>query len=397
MTRHYEELDSLRGLGAFTVIWCHFLGCLPPDTAQHQWWIWLFKDTPLSVLQAGNEGIVFFFLLSGFVLSLSFIGGKKQPLYLPYLAKRIFRLYPAYLVAVFAAYLVKLFCYNGPIPGYAEFFNHLWQLSGGWNIFVSHLPLITQFKTAHLNPPVWSLVVEMRISLIFPLLVLLFTRFKAKSVALGLLFSILCGYVALHLKAEGSHKVAQSIFRTLSFIGYFQLGIYLADNKNQFIEKVASLSRKSRYGLVLAGTLLYTNDLWLHALTQYVPQVLMLNKPPLTNFLTGLGASIFLIVAISIPSFLSNRVVHFFGTISYSMYLLHTVILNAFVATLHPYLNMWQMWILVFTATVAASAFCFHFVELPSMKLGSTVSKALARRLERSGPKTREPMLTTPE
>ena len=141
MTRHYEELDSLRGLGAFTVIFCHFLGAYPESMP----WMWIFGDNalgtvwnafhgvtphgapllemlvgvPMVLLRASSEAIIFFFLLSGFVLSLSFVNGKK-PAYLPYLVKRVFRLYPAFLAAITAAFLVKLWLLNGPIAGYSD-------------------------------------------------------------------------------------------------------------------------------------------------------------------------------------------------------------------------------------------------------------------------------------
>jgi len=378
MTRHYEELDSLRGLGAFTVIWCHFLGCYPLDTA----WLWIFTDTPLAVLRAGNEGIVFFFLLSGFVLSFSFLSEKKKPHYLPYLAKRVFRLYPAYLVAVFAAFLVKLCFFDGPIPGYSnEWINRHWMQPGTWKIFTEHLPLITRFKTSYLNPPVWSLVVEMRISLIFPLLMVLFLKFRTRAVASAAILSILSGYTCFYLKENGGNKDLQSLLDTLSFVSFFLMGAYLACTRKQLMDGLLSLSTLQRRALVLAGLLLYTNDLWISCrwITAFAPQAVLLNKPPLTNFITSIGASIILIWAISVPSFLSHKLVYFFGKISYSMYLWHMVALYGCIATLHKYFAIWQVWIFAFAATVALSTLSFYGVELPTMRLGRKLADALER------------------
>ena len=389
-TRHFEELDSLRGLGAFTVIWCHFLGCYPGGTP----WLWIFTQTPLAVLRAGNEGIVFFFLLSGFVLSFSFENGKKTPRYLPYLVKRIFRLYPAYLVAVFAAFLVKQALFDGPIPGYSnEWINKHWTQPGTWKIFAEHLPLITRFHTSYLNPPVWSLVVEMRISLVFPLLMLLFLRFRHWAVWGAAALSMASGYAWMALKAQGGNKDLLSLLDTCSYAGFFLMGALLAHARVPWMARLRALPALQRRALVAAGLLLYTNDLWISCrwITAFVPQAALLNQPPFTNFLTGIGASIILLWAISVPSFLSHKVVHFFGKISYSLYLWHMVALYACIAMLHSRLPIWQVWIVALAATVAASALSYHFVELPMMRAGRSLSSALARRLEGSPRKPREP------
>lgn len=382
MTRHYEELDSLRGLGAFTVIWCHFLGSYPPDTS----WLWIFIDTPLAVLRGGNEGIVFFFLLSGFVLSLSFLSEKKVHHYLPYLAKRIFRLYPAYLVAVFAAFLVKFFLLDGRIPGYSDnWINAQWTHPATWKVLVDHLPLVTRFRTSYLNPPVWSLVVEMRISLFFPLLMLLFLKFRGRAVWGIAALSILSGYAYYCLKGNDGYKNLQSLLSTASFACFFVMGAYLAHGRKQLMERLLSLGTWQRRALVLAGLLLYTNDLWISCrwIVAVAPQARLLNHPPLTNFITGIGASIILVWAISVSSFLSHKVVHFFGKISYSMYLWHMVALYGCIATLHARFPIWQVLLFALAGTIALSTLSFYFVELPTLRLGRKISDALTLWLER--------------
>jgi len=377
------------------VIWCHFLGSYPPDTS----WMWIFTDTPLAVSRGGNEGIVFFFLLSGFVLSFSFLSEKKKPYYLPYLAKRIFRLYPAYIVAVFAAFLVKRFFLDGPIPGYSDnWINAQWTHPATWKIFADHLPLVTRFKTSYLNPPVWSLVVEMRISLVFPLLMLLFLKFRGRAVWSIALLSILSGYASYHLKSDGGHKDLQSILSTASFVCFFLMGAYLAHARKHLMDRLLSLSALQRRALVAAGLLLYTNDLWISCrwIAAVVPQTVGLNQPPLTKFITGIGASIILVWAISVSSFLSHKLVHFFGQISYSMYLWHMVALYGCIATLHARLPIWQVLLIALAGTVALSTLSFYYIELPTMRLGRKLSDALGLWMERRRAKTAEPVLTEP-
>lgn len=376
MTRHYEELDSLRGLCALTVVWCHFLGSYPLDTP----WLWVFTNTPLAILRTANSGVIFFFLLSGFVLSLSFLGEKKHH-YFPYALKRVFRLYPAYIAAVFAAFLVKYNLLDGPIPGYSDhWINAQWTHPATWKVFADHLPLVTRFRTSYLNPPIWSLVVEMRISLIFPLLMLLFFKLRNKAVWSAVIVSIASGFAYYYLKANGANKDLQSVLNTASFVCFFVMGICLADARQKLCETFQALAAWPRRLLVLAGLLLYSNDLWIAAL---FPRAAALNPAPVTNFITGAGASVILIWAISVRSFLLHPAVHFFGKISYSLYLWHMVALYGSIALLHAVLPIWQVLCAALAATILLSALSYRFIEIPTMRLGRSLSHSLAGWIER--------------
>ncbi len=102
------ELDGLRGIAALTVVFGHSLlveaslwdilkSGNPPDSwASPMRWL---LDTPLVLAISGSVGVMAFFLLSGFALSHSF--GRMEAFgYLPYLTKRIFRIWTPFAVAV---------------------------------------------------------------------------------------------------------------------------------------------------------------------------------------------------------------------------------------------------------------------------------------------------------
>ena len=96
------SLDGLRGVAAMVVVLCHSLLIVPPmaasivggaepavGTAE-----WFLLRTPLRALTMGAEAVMIFFVLSGFVLTLGFIGRRMTPRFVgAYLGRRVLRLY----------------------------------------------------------------------------------------------------------------------------------------------------------------------------------------------------------------------------------------------------------------------------------------------------------------
>ena len=164
---HYKELDSLRGLAALTVMVHHILLVLPaftlPYASAMPGLVWLIRFTPLGIIMAGREAVIFFFVLSGFVLALPFLRQQTVLPYGPFAIKRIFRIYPPYLIAVAFAILMNAACYRGPVPELSGWFAAFWKPHIDWHIAVQHLFLINSFNFDRFDPVIWSLVMEMRL------------------------------------------------------------------------------------------------------------------------------------------------------------------------------------------------------------------------------------------
>ncbi len=125
-------LDSMRGIAALTVMVFHlttpFQGgaALDAGVPADNWILNVMTFTPFHLLWEGHEAVYFFFVLSGFVLALPFLGDKEVSL-AGYYTKRIFRIYPPYLVAVLVAVFASSIFYRGPMPQLSEYFNSLWR------------------------------------------------------------------------------------------------------------------------------------------------------------------------------------------------------------------------------------------------------------------------------
>ena len=124
-----EELDSLRGLAALTVVISHHLIVLPVFFNPTNWHghipVNILKYTPLHLLFAGHEAVILFFVLSGFVLSLPFHANKQGP-YASFVIRRICRIYLPYIVSVAAAVIMCRLLSRGGIPELSPWLNLRW-------------------------------------------------------------------------------------------------------------------------------------------------------------------------------------------------------------------------------------------------------------------------------
>lgn len=98
-----KQLDGLRGLAALAVFVCHSTEMMVnnPNTLR----VW----PPLRSLWDGQAAVVLFFVLSGFVLTLPYVGpSPKRVDTAPFIVRRLTRLYPAYWTAILLALFFSL-------------------------------------------------------------------------------------------------------------------------------------------------------------------------------------------------------------------------------------------------------------------------------------------------
>jgi exopolysaccharide production protein ExoZ len=164
-----ENIQALRGIAALLVLWAHLtfpLRVLCPS----------FALSPLVNTAYGGSGVDLFFIISGYVISLTACKRHHRPL--DFFLARIARISPIYLVVTVLAFLGKdLFLWS-----------HL-PLRSIWN-GLFYLPIFDWRD--YTEPPLavgWSLSFEMWFYVVFALLLL---RWKPRKVALILpiLFAI---------------------------------------------------------------------------------------------------------------------------------------------------------------------------------------------------------------
>ncbi len=375
MKIRYEELDSLRGLAALSVLLGHFMLIIPTSHITQ-----LIEFSPLRILIARSEAVTLFFVLSGFVLSIPFFEKEKNIKYTSFLYKRYLRIYLPFYVSLIIAILSSMTLYSGSINEFSSWFNMVWSREINLRVIVEHLLLLTSFQNAHINPVLWSLIHEMRISIIFPLLMLIINRLNfKKTILLALMMSALSFILYV-----GLSKPSHDYFHTLHYSALFIVGAILARYRLEMIEKIKDLTTLKQTTLLLTGLFLY-----LYAKPAFALNILLGGRDVflaaiLDTWVVAIGAGIIIMMSLSsnlISKFLLFKPTKFLGKISYSLYLYHCIVLFSFVHLLYGLMSIWIIWIISLIVSFALSALSYKYLELPSINLGRKFNKQVNKEI----------------
>jgi peptidoglycan/LPS O-acetylase OafA/YrhL len=356
----YVQLDSLRGLAACCVVFCHATNILPRiyDDPDGTWWL---TQTPLGILRAGHAAVIFFFVLSGFVLALPFLKGPVS--YPSFLARRICRIWIPYAAAMVVAVCCAICFYPNEVPGLSRWANDPLTFPDSASI-ADHLLLVGTFNNGTYNPVVWSLVYEMRISLIFPLLVLL--------LRLGAWWRVLSAAAALSVASLLLERLpfwggSSDMPMTLHYAGLFVLGMVLARDMPKIQAYFSRLSFRTKAGLGLLALVCYSHQGWIFPFSR-IQQV-----PLYRDGLVAVAVTVVVIFALSPSRFsawLQRKPFVFLGQISYSVYLFHAVILLSLVHSFFGRVPLGLLWIGTGLLTLGIATLAYHIIEVPAIRLG---------------------------
>jgi peptidoglycan/LPS O-acetylase OafA/YrhL len=361
MDKRYKELDSLRGIAAIFVFLFHIVMVLPDHWREGLLWK-VLNLSPFHLLFTGKIHVIFFFVLSGFVLSLPFLS-TRTTLYRVFMIKRFCRLYIPYVFAISIAIVLSLLFSKGGGDGLSSWFNTLWVDKIDKDLVISHYLFLGSYNFYAINIVIWTLIHEMRISFIFPLLMILAIHFNWKiNLLIGLGMAVLGGI--LHFIIQDQY---QAVYKTFPYILMFITGILLSKHRHQLIEKYNSFNASIKITWLVLGLILYTYSDFL-------------GNPLLIDWVTTLGVSILLIISISsntLSKFLLQKPFTYLGKISYSLYLYHLPIL---LSLLNLFSDKWPVWLVIVLAIVATlvfSSFAWYVIEHPSMKLAKYFSRKI--------------------
>lgn len=381
--RHYWELDSLRGLAALSVVCSHYLNLFRDPQSSYpnaRNLIETIALTPLFGLFAGHEAVMLFFVLSGFVLSLQFIGRKEggahssrllPSAYLSFAIKRTFRIYVPYAVIIAVAIVANALFAGPPLPQFGSWFSLAWTSPITIRSIADHFIFLHDFTNYQYDPVLWSLVHELRISLIFPFLMLwvLPMRWERCLMLAGVLsvFGIVASL--LWIKVSGRDT---DYLMTIHYTGVFLLGFLLARHLGAISTWFVSRSVLARGTFVSVGYLVYCYSHLLPGRLVYF-----------SDIPTALGAAVLVVASLCsarVSALLTLESVKTLGRISFSLYLLHCVLLLASVHLLHSLMPLPAILAIALFATFLLSSSSYKHIELPAIEMGRRLVARLVAR-----------------
>lgn len=357
-----QQLDSLRGIAALSVVCNHLAQTFlslnnwhPDNIVERAQWFGI-----RSIIACGGNAVMIFFALSGLVLTLSFITTDNRR-YAPFAIKRVVRIYVPFACAILFSVLLYLAVQPTPIDALTRWFNEeSWYEYPSFEIIAGHLLMTGERRYQELDHVMWSLVHEMRIALIFPLIVIAAQHFPR----LALSGAIALGLGANYLAGQTSDAIVDSFLKTASYLYLFVAGALLYFHADRVQRFIGQLGPRRAAAWMLC----------------FVAMFLMPSKSAWGGIVSGLGAFGFLAMCFADPSvqpFLRTRIPLWLGRVSYSLYLLHLPIILAIVHLGYGHLPFPLLLAASLIASFAAAELSCRYIERPSAQFGKRAAKLI--------------------
>lgn len=356
-----KALTSLRGLAAMAVVLQHFAA-----TAQQNASGWIPSPVP-----HGYMAVDFFFVLSGFIMSYTYLAGFQSlgmRAYGPFLWKRVARIFPLGI----AVMTVILLC-----AGIASFFRLGWLFvtvkeSGGIGalIVINLLHLQGFLPDYNLNDPSWSVSVELGAYLLFPVLIYLMFKAQAGVTMACVVLGIAMLLRISHFDATGGLAYRWPPFDFARCVVEFCFGmlVFRAYSGESWLKVLG----RDRWTWIIAGlgllALLGRSDLVAATVFPFLVLAFALNRGNASRVL-------------------SARWLHYLGTISFSIYLVHNMFRApefwlarvAHPAPLSPPMAL-TLALLGSVSILPFAALAYHTVERPGRAALNGIVKRLSVR-----------------
>ena len=362
-------LDGLRGLAAAAVVLLHvwmFSGANQPWHAER-------LDQAIGAM---GVALMLFFVLSGMLIATPWIRaaapGRRPPSLRRYALRRAARIVPGYALCVLGSYWL-MHAIEHPLA-----------------VPASELPAFLLFAqnqmastAGHLNPPLWSLSVEVAFYVVMPLIGLLLIALLRRSGTRGALVGgalLIAAGLAWGASTMAAGEPDTRVASLPTYLPIFACGIAAAA-----IGKRHEFGRAARGALAVAGAALVGLNGWWHADgTEWLGHVVR-------DLPAGVGfAMIVLAVAQGPARILGTAPLRRLGDYSFGIYLWHMPVLYA--------LRHWERWPdspwdafgVVFGVATVLGAASFHLVEQPWVRWA-------ARRTASPAPAPDDAHLPVPE
>jgi peptidoglycan/LPS O-acetylase OafA/YrhL len=368
-TARYQELDALRGLGACSVAMSHFLIAFVVEPQWHQGKLKVIAYWLGMIFYGGHSALPLFFMLSGFVLALPAVNNKPQS-YSVFITRRAFRLYVPYVVAMAIAVLAN-FRWHGPL-GLTHWASQTWAGPVNRHQVLQHLLVVGPLNWTEFNTAFWTIIVSLRISIIFPILCYLVLRTRP---LVSILATVFAAFVVIWYQLHGG---LNTYTITLHVAGFYIVGILLARYKDEVFAWASALSERRKTVYLSVALFVYwygallIQFIWEHTVPTWNIRLVVLDWAIVP------GAIMILILSIGfkpLSRILMSRFPQFMGRICYSIYLMHGTVLFMLLYTLSHKLPPLVIFFIYVPSVLCASTLFHYTIEKPSMNFGRSITR----------------------
>jgi peptidoglycan/LPS O-acetylase OafA/YrhL len=341
-TKESPNLDFLRSAAVLFVLGFHVLLLFEK---RHSPYVTRFK----IFHSIGHWGVLIFFVHTSLVLMFSLERSQLRfpgkPSYLPFLAKRVFRLFPLSLFIVLLVTVLRL-PVGDIIPGGTFESAHL-----AWTGVFSNLLLLQNLShTDSVIAPLWSLPYEMQMYLFLPPL-FLWARSLRRAWPVLLLWA---ATVFLGWHAGGLERLGFPDF--IIYVPCFLAGI--------FAYKLTKTFRLNLPDFLWPLAIALITALFLHDPSY--------RKAWYSCILLGLALPQFQEIRNSV----THKVFQFIARYSYGIYLTHFICIWLAFQAIDGIPN-WSRWMILLATLIVFPYACYHLIEEPMIRAGENVASSL--------------------
>ncbi len=356
----FSNLNGFRALAAFAVILAH---C--------SYWIPSPKTDGYSILhffmtfnggEGGRLGVIFFFILSGFLISYLLFTelkeyGKINLIY--FYLRRFFRIWPLYLLVIFIGFFIyPFFVIDVSFNESASLWMYLCFLANFDHIY-------NYFPASSILGVQWSVSVEEQFYLFWPILIRLIAKTKYLMIFLIciILFSEIF-YLTLGIKLRAGEYHLISCMKYLSAGG---LLAYLCFHQPVFFQKITDFLSNKINNIVI----------YIISFVILFCEKIIIDKLPIYKYFIDIVPLIFFMYVIFEQNYSSNsfykigkfKLLDHLGKISYGLYLLHMIVINFILIFLPRDENYFLEYVIItIVATIILSILSFNYFEAYFLK-----------------------------
>jgi len=362
---YVPQIDGMRFLAIMPVLFWH--SCIRAAKTHPE----ISVTEAVYWLPHGHAGVELFFFISGYIIAYPFLAGRP-PAIRAFYSRRVLRLEPPYFLAMTLAYLVLAITGYKPAAGEALSYRGDISLFHSLLASLGYVHWLVFGSPSTINPPTWSLEVEIQFYLLSPLLLWAYGKMQSFRLRAPMLLLVALALMASSGYLDALHgRYALHRWTLLGHAAPFLVGIVICDFA--VCHDPFSAKPKPWFDLAFCGGIilwLATAMFWLDERADFG-----IGMGRDAARLTGIAAIYFGgAYGVFARRFLGLPWISFIGGMCYSIYLIHVMVMQGVYVGLGrilPHLGLgtsFLVWFMLLAPTsICAGTVYYLFVERACM------------------------------